>query len=117
MPVGAVATGLMVLEPVDGGGEYDGPDVAEGGANAVGETGAGSGGAGAGNVGSGGAFGVVFKPTTAGGPLGASAELLLVRNVTLVLRAFNACVVGCDKPPAAGSISSPQAPHLCTEST
>ena len=48
---------------------------------------------------------------------GASAAKLLVRGVTLLPRAFNALVVGCDKPPAAGSISSPQAPHLCTEST
>ena len=48
---------------------------------------------------------------------GASAEILFVRNATLLLRVFNGCVVGCDKPPAAGSISSSQAPHLCTEST
>ena len=48
---------------------------------------------------------------------GASAAILLVRKATFVPRAFNGLVPGEDMPPAAGSISSSQAPHLRTEST
>lgn len=48
---------------------------------------------------------------------GASAAILLVRKVTFALRAFNALGVEVEMPPAAGSISSSQAPHLRTEST
>jgi hypothetical protein len=48
---------------------------------------------------------------------GASADMLFVRNATLLSRAFNAPVDGGVRPPAAGSISSSHAPHLVTEST
>ena len=48
---------------------------------------------------------------------GASAAMLLVRNVTLLSRAFNAPVDGGVSPPAAGSISSSHGPHFVTEST
>lgn len=49
--------------------------------------------------------------------VGASAAMLLVRKVTLAPRAFSALGVGAEMPPAAGSMSSSQAPHLSTEST
>ena len=49
--------------------------------------------------------------TTGEGAGGASAEMLLVRTLTFASRGFNAPVDGGVKPPAAGSISSSQAPH------
>ena len=71
----------------------------------------------AGLVGVAGTAGVAGIARTTDFPGGPSAAKLLVRGVTLLSRAFNARVVGCDNPPAAGSISSPPAPHLCAEST
>ena len=61
-----------------------------------------------------GTAGVVGVAGTAGtaGLCGANAETLLVRNDTLLSRAFNTCDEDCCRPPAAGSISSSQAPHL-----
>jgi len=53
----------------------------------------------------------------AAGVGGASAEILFVRNETMLLRAFSAPVDGAVSPPAAGSISSSHAPHSVTEST
>jgi hypothetical protein len=95
--------------------------VAAGGAKLVGATGKDgvTGGAIGGATGGvtgivGGAIGVTGDFGDAGG---ASAAILLVRNTTLLSRAFNAFVDSCCRPPAAGSISRFQAPHLCTEST
>jgi len=62
-----------------------------------------------------GTIGLLGVPPPGAG--GASAAMLLVRKVTFAPRAFNALGVGAEMPPAAGSISSSQAPHLSTEST
>lgn len=43
---------------------------------------------------------------------GDSAETLLVRRDALLSRGFTVCVEDCFRPPAAGSISSSQAPQL-----
>ncbi len=71
-----------------------------------------------------GGMGIMGVPGTMGltgvpppGAGGANAAMLLVRKATFVPRAFNGLVPGADIPPAAGSISSSQAPHLRTEST
>ena len=73
----------------------------------------------AGVVGVEGIAGTAGTAGTAGllGLCGASAAMLLVRKVTLLSRAFITGLEDCCSPPAAGSISSSQAPHLVTEST
>ena len=122
MPVGSV---VYLAEFEDQGSDTVVGGVAPGGAKLVGAAGIGgvTGGGGGVTGTTGGTIGVLGVLKTTGdaggadGADGASAAKLLVRKVSLLPRAFNACVVGCDKPPAAGSISRPQAPHLCTEST
>ena len=76
-----------------------------------------TGGGATGTTGGVGTTGWTGAAATGGAGVGASAEKLLVRTVTLLLRAFNAPVEGGVKPPAAGSISSSHAPQLLTEST
>jgi len=113
-PVGIGTLGLMVVIVGVGAEPLPGPPVGIGTpgptGNIVGLVGGGITGGGTGAPGR----SIGFDGEAAGG---ASAEKLLVRKMSLLLRAFKGLVVGADKPPAAGSISSPQAPHLSTEST
>jgi len=71
-------------------------------------------GTGGGGIAGNGAGGGVTVPGRCGG---ASADMLLVRSLTFESRALSACVVCACRPPAAGSMSSSQAPHWNTEST
>ena len=68
-------------------------------------------GVGAGGVG---IAGMTMSPGTLRGD---SAAILFVRRDNFAERAFNGCVPAASMPPAAGSMSSSQAPQLCTEST
>jgi len=92
--------------------------VAPGGAKLVGAAGLGgvTGGTGGITGTTGGTMGAVgeLKVTAA---CGASAAILLMRSDTFGSRAFNALVLAGVIPPAAGSMSSSQAPHWCMEST
>lgn len=117
-PVGIGTPGLIVVIVGAGAGLPPGPplgigtlglmEVMPGPVGGMGVTGDGTG-----VPGTMGLTGV--PPLGAGG--GASAAMLLVRKVTFAPRAFNALGVGAEMPPAAGSISSSQAPHSSTEST
>lgn len=115
MPEGAVVPEVTGPMFGDGGGVMTIGGVAAGGANVVGAAGPEAGDTGADGVtGSGVGARVIVMGS---GRRGASAEILLVRSLTFESRAFSACVVCACRPPAAGSMSSAQAPHWCTEST